>query len=236
VKRGPRMIFKVIGLLVLLSGGAIVNVAVAWGCALCLNPTSWLQGPFGATAQQQRDYDLWDYCSNKIPGAEAHMYSVFVGLDLAAALDQDSRHPQLPQLSSVRARWEADEPLDDSLDSIFDARGFPLLSLWSRLDRGALGTNCIYGIQTAISKPMIQNGGSMPVCLPLRPIWPGFAINTVFYAAMLWVVFAGPGKLRRTIRRRRGLCPACAYPVGTSPVCTECGKPVKARSVESTPP
>ena len=60
--------------------------------------------------------------------------------------------------------------------------------------------------------------------LPLLPLWPGFAINTIFYAAILWVVFFAPGMVKRTLRRRRGQCPACAYPVGTSPVCTECGK------------
>jgi hypothetical protein len=62
--------------------------------------------------------------------------------------------------------------------------------------------------------------------MPLRPLWPGFAINTIFYAAILLALFFAPGSVRRMIRRRRGLCPACAYPVGTSPVCTECGKPV----------
>ena len=31
----------------------------------------------------------------------------------------------------------------------------------------------------------------------------------------------------RDRRIKRGLCPACAYPVGTNDVCTECGKPVK---------
>jgi hypothetical protein len=61
------------------------------------------------------------------------------------------------------------------------------------------------------------------VAVPFLPIWPGFAINTIFYAAILWVLFFAPGTIRRTIRRRRGLCPACAYPIGTSPVCTECG-------------
>jgi hypothetical protein len=63
------------------------------------------------------------------------------------------------------------------------------------------------------------------------PIWPGFAINTIFYAAILWALFIAPGSVRRMIRRRRGLCPACAYPVGTSPVCTECGKPVHLRAL-----
>ena len=53
----------------------------------------------------------------------------------------------------------------------------------------------------------------------------GFAINTLFYAGVLWVLFCGPFALRRMIRRRRGQCPACAYPIGQSPVCTECGAP-----------
>ncbi len=62
--------------------------------------------------------------------------------------------------------------------------------------------------------------------LPLTPLWPGFAINTLLYAPILWLLFLTPGLLRRwrRIRRiRRGQCPACAYPIGTSPVCTECG-------------
>src|SRR5678816_2967482 len=63
-----------------------------------------------------------------------------------------------------------------------------------------------------------------PRRLPLRPIWPGFAINTIFYAAVLWLLFAAFGQIRRRRRIKRGLCPACAYPVGESAVCTECGK------------
>src|SRR5262245_52634200 len=45
--------------------------------------------------------------------------------------------------------------------------------------------------------------------LPIRPIWPGFAINTVFYAAVLWVLLAAPGAVRRFVRRRRGRCTRC---------------------------
>jgi len=62
--------------------------------------------------------------------------------------------------------------------------------------------------------------------LPLMPLWPGFAINMLFYAAILWGVFAAPFALRRRRRVKRGLCPACAYPIGDSPVCTECGRAV----------
>ena len=59
--------------------------------------------------------------------------------------------------------------------------------------------------------------------MPLYPLWPGFAVNTLFYAGVLWMLFAGPFALRRMIRRRRGQCPQCAYLIGQSPVCTECG-------------
>ncbi len=59
---------------------------------------------------------------------------------------------------------------------------------------------------------------------PLRPIWPGFAINTLFYATLLWLLAWGPFPLRRSLRLRRGLCPTCAYPMGESAVCTECGR------------
>jgi hypothetical protein len=61
--------------------------------------------------------------------------------------------------------------------------------------------------------------------LPLAILWPGFAINTIFYAAILWLPFAAFGRIRRRRRIKRGLCPACAYPVGESSKCTECGTP-----------
>jgi hypothetical protein len=65
--------------------------------------------------------------------------------------------------------------------------------------------------------------------LPYAPMWPGFAINTLFYAGTLWLLFAAPFALRRRRRIKRGLCPKCAYPIGrggTSDVCTECGAAV----------
>ncbi len=65
--------------------------------------------------------------------------------------------------------------------------------------------------------------------VPLLPIWPGFAVNTAFYAAILSLLTAGLFALRRFIRVRRGLCPACAYPRGESNVCSECGKPLAGR-------
>ena len=60
--------------------------------------------------------------------------------------------------------------------------------------------------------------------LPVRPIWPGFAVNTVFYAALLWLLTLGPFTARRIIRHRRGLCIQCGYDLRGSPdTCPECG-------------
>ncbi len=64
------------------------------------------------------------------------------------------------------------------------------------------------------------------VMVPIRPVWPGFAVNTLFYTAILWLLIWGLSTLRRFLRLRRGLCPKCAYPMGESAVCTECGKPL----------
>ena len=66
--------------------------------------------------------------------------------------------------------------------------------------------------------------------LPIRPLWPGFAVNTLFYAAALWMASRGPFVLRRYVRVRRHLCSACGYPVGVSAVCTECGGAVLPRA------
>jgi hypothetical protein len=60
----------------------------------------------------------------------------------------------------------------------------------------------------------------------LSILWRGFAINTLIFGACPWLIFFAPFQLRSAIRARRGLCPYCAYPVGLSDVCTECGKPL----------
>lgn len=61
--------------------------------------------------------------------------------------------------------------------------------------------------------------------IPLLPIWPGFATNTIFYAAILWLLGLCPFTARRMIRRKRGRCIKCGYDVSHAPhnSCPECG-------------
>lgn len=62
--------------------------------------------------------------------------------------------------------------------------------------------------------------------IPIRPMPLGFAANTLFYASPLLVLFVVLPAWKRHRRRRRGLCPRCAYKLaGAQPdaPCPECG-------------
>ena len=65
---------------------------------------------------------------------------------------------------------------------------------------------------------------------PTQPLWLGFTVNTLFFAALLWLPFP----MQRWIRVRRGLCPKCAYPMGESAVCSECGAALPSPKVTAT--
>ena len=66
--------------------------------------------------------------------------------------------------------------------------------------------------------------------LPLRPLLPALAANTVFYGLLWALPLIGVPLLKRRRRRRRSLCLSCAYDlVGTTTdACPECGCPRRA--------
>jgi hypothetical protein len=84
-----------------------------------------------------------------------------------------------------------------------------------------------FSMTRATSSPGVTYHQQVPPNLiPAQPIWPGFAINTIFYAAVLWLPFAELGTFRRRRRMKRGLCVRCGYSLrGNSGGCTcpECG-------------
>lgn len=82
-----------------------------------------------------------------------------------------------------------------------------------------------------VDRPRLDSKGGptlvkSPVYFPLRPVWPGVAINTLGYGFTFWAITIGTLSFVRSRRRRLGLCVRCRYPVGASPLCTECGTPV----------
>lgn len=64
--------------------------------------------------------------------------------------------------------------------------------------------------------------------IPVRPVWPGFVINTAFYAALASIPFLiiRLRRLRRCAgRERRGECIWCRYDISGLDRCPECGGP-----------
>jgi hypothetical protein len=134
-------------------------------------------------------------------------------------------------------------------ERVVDARGWPLLALWSETDtlgpqgqtaraayqRRQLGASADPGfVESGVPSGTIAlttpaGGAGSGASLPLRPIWVGVGVNSaVFGAAWLgaWSVLVIPRRFFREVgRMRRGACVACGYDLGYDFVrgCPECG-------------
>ena len=192
---------RVIQLVLLLIAGAIMNVAVAWGYS------AWGSDNFGLPHEMN---NMWLVAYPDFIEGNTQVSYDTVGLTLETLV----QYAEAPDATNLHR-------------PISVCSGWPTRSLkyWIIARPGTDSHWADRGIETSLQ---MTNPYFTPFSrrLPLVPMWPGFAINTIFYAAILWVLFAVPLGLRRRRRIRRGLCPACAYPVGISPVCTECGKPL----------
>lgn len=63
--------------------------------------------------------------------------------------------------------------------------------------------------------------------LPLRPHPLSLVINLAFWTGLTYAIAADVRAIRAHLRRRRGLCTACAYPLSGLGVCPECGEPTR---------
>jgi hypothetical protein len=61
--------------------------------------------------------------------------------------------------------------------------------------------------------------------VPAIPMFPGFALDTAFYAALAFTLWSAPAVIGRRLRRVRGHCSACGYDLKGAPnaTCPECG-------------
>jgi hypothetical protein len=224
---------RALQIVVLLLLGAIVNVAVAWGCAafLVVDGSTCKSVMIGFVHAQPPQW----YATMYSRSGAVRLYGFAPNEEQGEFLSDDKRVFPVPHWSRLRTR-----PLSTNDRCVDDVRGWPMVSLRSGFDALADPNNSAGIIARSVGgvplppQPRVMATTVWDVrALPLIPIWPAFAINTIFYAAILWVLFFAPGKVRRSIRRRRGLCPACAYPIGTSEICTECGAQLRTPTAES---
>jgi len=216
---GRRSILRMIALLLAWTvAGATLNVAVAWGLAVAVVIEK-------EAAAIHNVFNDWDGTS-EFPSYTVRRWTLPGGSRVSAYFGGYDGRPwdNTATVQNLVPRWGADYLKINGLEGkrhkpfwgerVVEARGWPYLSMWAGNARAGY-----HGDRSTLFQKL----------LPRHPIWPGFAINTLFYAGVLWVLCCGPFALRRMIRRRRGQCPACAYPIGQSPVCTECGAAVTQR-------
>ncbi len=246
---------RITRLVVFLVLSAIVNVAVAWGFAYWIVPYKGQIFPaqngivevyFAVGDSLPR----WVFKELRQPGASTLVWwdqrsdpkPVESKQALVFSMRNLFEQASPPPWSAVRRTPVASQQVETSqVRPIVEcARGWPCLALLSRIDLQRNPTTREYDITKVgggipiethhwpPQKPgMVWYTGPIPqrAILPYRPIWPGFAINTILFAAILWLPFA-PFHLRRYVRVKRGHCIKCNYDLrGTSGgVCPECGK------------
>lgn len=219
-------------LLVLIIAAAVLNLAVAWALAF------WL------AADETRLVRMGNFPTNS-----GDCLTFFVmGTPWAQRVDwimgrEVARTAKAGEPGRMAAPWwcwvpgqvrfqsRQAGPLPSNLQWIEGASGWPLPALrWCLLKQksGAASSSTPVGLAVRLKDvPAPVRGGAPRLrVLGVEPFWPGLLINIALYAATLWLLLQFPSVLRRSLRIRRRLCPACAYPVGASPVCTECGKAI----------
>jgi hypothetical protein len=206
-----------ITILTFLITGAVVNLAVAWTCALTINP---LDGERERARSQHLRVDRWSRPGAVVVFSERWRIKAPSGGEWG---DPETLLDEWTGFHVMTPEWESRTTHHEQRDA--QACGWPRLTLWcetyfresaERLPDGGIAT----GLQFTWGRNATLKYSR---ALPFRPIWAGLIINSIFYAVILWLLIPGPFALRRFIRRRRGFCPKCGYPMGEAAVCTECG-------------
>ena len=221
---------RVVVILVLLLAGAVVNVGVAWGCTALTGFPGWPRSVKIIDAAQwpRKVPDHWPE-QPQMMGGRVFGWSMY---RFVAATAEERNGEMWTTAQFWLFIWSVGWPCRALQWEIWIDQVLPENSL--RFDGQPQHTWWLSGIVLRSANFGFGARSLGYKRLPIRPVWPGFAFNTLFYAAVLWLLIPGPFALRRLIRRRRGLCPGCGYPVGESDVCSECGRDLPGRTEAMT--
>ncbi len=195
---------RITKLVVFLLLGAIVNVAVAWGLHLgshrddSLEIARLFSVVMTRVANNRDDIEFSDIVDTSF--GVTHRSVVF--------------EPVVQSKSSTR------------LGQVIIEVGWPMRTLYT--------TSYLYEGQPnwtpddwtlAIVPRSKEYGSTYRPELPLRPLWLGFAVNTVLFASISWGLALLLVTSRDSIRRERGHCIKCGYDLRHADhrACPECG-------------
>jgi hypothetical protein len=144
---------------------------------------------------------------------------------------RDVRSFRAPRVYEAWLNPSRSELHERSLHFFDRAFGWPMLSMcWMDGPDDTVIGRFEYCYDRPVSRPPMDR------CLvvPLIPLPLGLAVNSLVYAAILWPLWILIMICWRwwigDSRIKRGLCPSCKYPIGTSSVCTECGRNLPKRA------
>ena len=223
-------------LVVFLLLGAVVNVGVAWACAVSMvSGMSDAQERVGGSMDGP-DYRLWIIYEHRAPG-RVRILSYWQGLaeggGTLSPWPDDPAEPLVPGWAPFLSP-SYEPPVHAFHHYVAQTFGWPCLSMWGavKISRqyqwrpGSKPTvSTVFALELDPDKADDPNDHWDLRLLPLHPHWPGFVVNTIFFAAILWLLTLGPFTARRFIRRKRGLCIKCGYDLrgAEHEVCPECG-------------
>lgn len=214
--------------------GALVNVAVAWGCAKWIN----LDGLEETTISSKGYLNGEDFDIAVMQSECILLINSKLTLDWPSVATKSSAAKITSEVSlPFKFVYPSHENLRDinALTRVLTAYGWPKLTLWSgyeipRQDEiNKLNTSLKWTIRSGLrisgEHLLRQENKDIPRALPYRPIWLGFAINTMLYASIIWLPTLVIFTASRFIRRNRGRCIKCGYDLrrGASVGCPECG-------------
>ena len=195
-----RRLTKLVAFLLL---GAIINVAVAWGCATILRPRPLTHD----NLSRAQCIPLIANYFNMQP--EGSFFSGHINQGVSYKRQFASRSASDPWDYKLVVRIETGWPVRSLAGAYLSDRNDQAMGSW---------------FTTAIINPWLADNEQAFNFIPYRPMWPGFGLNTLLYAAILWIPLA-PFALRHVLRRRRGACLQCGYDLRATSRrgCPECG-------------
>lgn len=183
--------------------GAVINVAVAWGCATVLDLGHGRVSELYVELPGERHWEVFRWDNAAGTRVLSKCWTGFA---------PGPYNPGEPQ--DLLAWWGRIEPPDSTGAAIDEGWGLPLRTMSLHTVTEAAPGRTVETPAIGVFRVTMPRG---VVHLPLVPVWGGFLVNTVVYALAVIVAWAAMRDLVRAIGRRArdGRCVTAKTPPAT---------------------